>query len=196
MGAERFEALARYRYEVFVQRLGWPLQCPVGRELDQYDRDDVLYVLGEDEHGRIVGAARLLPSTRPYMLQEVFAHLLGEAGAPCSAAVWELSRFAAEGFDMAQRGAAAFALSPLTMTLLKAAMRTVAPRGAQQLLTVSPLGIGRLLRRSGLQVQQLGPAARIGTELFGGFAITLPQTFPVPVLAELAGMPVRELAHG
>ena len=35
-----YEALGRYRYRVFVERLGWRLDTPPGIERDQFDRPD------------------------------------------------------------------------------------------------------------------------------------------------------------
>lgn len=65
--------LGSYRYRVFVEQLGWKLPSEDEKfERDQYDRDDTVYVLGRDANGEICGCARLLPTTRPYLLQEVF----------------------------------------------------------------------------------------------------------------------------
>ena len=38
--------LARYRHQVFVERLGWPLPPSGGLELHQFDRPDALPVIG------------------------------------------------------------------------------------------------------------------------------------------------------
>lgn len=86
--------MARYRHRVFVERLGWKLHCRDALELDQFDRDDTIYVIAQNEDGEVIGTARLLPTTRPYLLAEVFPHLLNGAPAPDAPDVWELSRFA------------------------------------------------------------------------------------------------------
>ncbi len=70
-------ALAHYRHQIFVGQLGWQLPMADGRfERDQYDRDDTVYVVARDADGAICGCARLLPTTRPYLLKDVFAPLL------------------------------------------------------------------------------------------------------------------------
>ncbi|WP_347333173.1 acyl-homoserine-lactone synthase, partial [Ralstonia pseudosolanacearum] len=62
-------ALAHYRHQIFVGQLGWQLPMADGRfERDQYDRDDTVYVVARDADGAICGCARLLPTTRPYLL--------------------------------------------------------------------------------------------------------------------------------
>ena len=60
--------LARYRHRVFVETLGWQLQCRDALEWDQFDRDDTLYVIAQNSAGDVIGTARLLPTTRPYLL--------------------------------------------------------------------------------------------------------------------------------
>lgn len=52
---------ASYRQKVFIETLGWELDSTNGEELDQFDRDDTVYVIAQDEQGRINGCARLLP---------------------------------------------------------------------------------------------------------------------------------------
>jgi acyl homoserine lactone synthase len=70
-------ALAHYRHQIFVEHLGWSLpMADACVERDQYDRDDTVYVIAQDEAASICGCARLLPTTRPYLLKELFAFLV------------------------------------------------------------------------------------------------------------------------
>jgi acyl homoserine lactone synthase len=72
-------ALAQYRHEIFVKQLGWRLPMADDEfERDQYDRDDTVYVVGREESGSICGCARLLPTTQPYLLKDLFPFLLAE----------------------------------------------------------------------------------------------------------------------
>lgn len=146
-------AIAEYRHKIFIERLGWPLPTENGEERDQFDRTDTLYVIAQEPTGAICGCARLLPTTRPYLLSEVFPHLLGDTPLPNTHDVWELSRFAA----------ATTTSTPLlnaadnTRNLLAAAVRSAAEQGAKRLITVSPLGIERLLHRMGVHAHRAGP---------------------------------------
>ena len=81
--------------KVFVERFGWALHTKNGMESDQFDRQDTVYVVAQDDRGHVSGCARLLPTTRPYLLGEAFPQLLNGLAPPCSPDVWELSRFAA-----------------------------------------------------------------------------------------------------
>ena len=49
-----------YRYRVFVEKLGWELQCEAGLEYDQFDRDDTVYVVAQDDDGDIIAATKIL----------------------------------------------------------------------------------------------------------------------------------------
>lgn len=153
-------ALAHYRHRIFVEQLGWRLPCADGRfERDQYDRDDTVYVLAHDESEAICGCARLLRTTRPYLLQELFPALLAPGmEPPRHPSVWELSRFAASTADAAfGEEAGAWAVRPMLASVVECAVRL----GARQLIGVTFLSMERLFRRIGVHAHRAGPAQRI-----------------------------------
>ena len=167
LGTSALHALGRYRHRVFVQHLGWSLPDAGSEdEWDSYDRPDTVYVLALNATGSLCGCARLLPTTRPYLLKEVFPELLGGAPAPNDEQAWELSRFAAIDLDAAP--AAGHTLgSPRALALLQAAMRAASLRGARAVISVSPIAIQRILRNGGFRFEHLGPMHRIdGHALF------------------------------
>ena len=158
-----YNKVSRYRHEVFVRRLGWQLNTPEGVDIDQFDREDTVYVVAEDDQGRVAGCGRLLPTTRPYLLGEVFPQLLNGAPPPCSPDIWELSRYCAVDLDATPLGQhdrlgrlGQFG-SPVGLELLTAAKTCARELGARQLITVSPLGVERLMRRAGLRGHRAGP---------------------------------------
>src|SRR3954471_2659760 len=89
-----FDALSYYRHRVFVKHLGWPLVTNGQDEIDQFDGPNAVYGIAFDEREAGKGCVRLLPTTSPYLLAEVFPDLLRGEAAPCSESVWEISRFA------------------------------------------------------------------------------------------------------
>ena len=114
--------------------LGWKLETSQGMELDQFDRQDTVYVVALDRDGNVNGCARLLPTSRPYLLGDVFPQLLCNEELPCDDDVWELSRFAAVDFGSEsgvalQQFSASFAIG-----LLKQIMAHVAELGAKRLI--------------------------------------------------------------
>lgn len=151
------DSAARYRHKVFVEKLGWQLNCNDLLENDQFDRPDTVYVIAKNQNEEIVGIARLLPTTRPYLLGDVFPHLMHGMPPPASDDIWELSRFAAVDFNAQQTSALGQLSSPLTIELLHASIQCAFSFGAKRLITVSPIGIERLLRKLGIQAQRVGP---------------------------------------
>ncbi|MDH0733440.1 GNAT family N-acetyltransferase [Pseudomonas sichuanensis] len=163
-------AMAHYRYQVFVRKLGWNLDCEEDSEFDQFDRDDTVYILARDSQKQVVGVARLLSTATPYLLSEVFPDLLAGQPLPASEQVWELSRFAA-----ADTGASSDCLerqisSPNAIALMQATLRCAAEHGARKLITVSPPGIERLLRKVGIDASRAGEVcSKYGQPLYASW---------------------------
>jgi acyl homoserine lactone synthase len=151
-------SLAQYRHQVFVEQLGWALPCTQsGFERDQYDRHDTIYVVARDDSGAICGCARLLPTTRPYLLREIFPFLLAaDMPAPESQDVWELSRFAASTGEFVDESAS-WAVRPMLASVVECAAKL----GAKQLIGVTFLSMERLFRRIGVHAHRAGHAQRI-----------------------------------
>ena len=154
---ELYAEVAGYRHKVFVEQLGWELKTFDNMELDQFDRADTFYVISRDEHGNISGCARLLPTNQPYLLGEVFPQLLNGMPIPNSPDIWELSRFAAVDFNAKNSAEAGQFSSPITLHLLHETIAFAAEQGAKRLITVSPVGVERLLKRTGVHAHRAGP---------------------------------------
>lgn len=157
LGKTMSAQLFNYRYKVFIQELGWELPSTACQERDQFDRDDTLHILAVDHEEAIVGCCRLLPTTRPYLLSEVFPGLLNGVPPPSSIDVWELSRFAA--FDLRgrlQREGSKFS-SDAALSMLSEAIKCAFDRRAKRIISVSPIGVERLLRRAGICAHRAGP---------------------------------------
>ncbi|AMP00313.1 autoinducer synthetase family protein [Collimonas arenae] len=159
---ELFSKISSYRHKVFVETLQWKLDTKDGAELDQFDRDDTVYVVAQDGSGQVNGCARLLPTDQPYLLGEVFPQLLEDAAPPSTPDVWELSRFAAMDFNKPSNTALGQFSSPIAVKLLQASIACAAAHGAKRLITVSPIGVERLLRRAGFRARRSGPPMVIG----------------------------------
>ena len=177
LSAPLFSQVGRYRSKVFIETLGWNLQTRNGEELDQFDRPDTLYVIAQDEQGHVNGCARLLPTNRAYLLGEVFPELMNGLPIPCSADVWELSRFAAVDFNKRTSAALAQFSSDVAINLLRQSITFAAAHGAKRLITVSPIGIERLLRRAGFHCHRAGPPTIIdGHPIFACWIEVEPRT--------------------
>ena len=143
------EQFYKYRFDVFVERLGWDLDTAYGR--------DTVYVIARDEHSRVTGCSRLLPTISPYLLEEVFPELLNGLKPPKSAQIWELSRFTSLDLNGSQTGPNSQFSSPATVELLVKTIECAKKLGAKRIISVSPLGIERLLRKAGFRAHRAGP---------------------------------------
>ncbi len=65
----------RLRHEIYVGERKWmDLAKPDGRERDQFDTPDAIYLFAI-EGGKVLGGSRLVPSLKPHLLSEVFPTL-------------------------------------------------------------------------------------------------------------------------
>jgi acyl homoserine lactone synthase len=174
IGPQLWAELLRYRYRVFVEALGWPLCCKVGQEQDEFDRDDTVYVVASRGDGRVVGSARLLPTTRPYLIAKIGGGLWPDGRLPCADDVWELSRFAAVDVDGTWGDVRARLYSEAAYALLAECLACAGRLGARSLITASPVGVVRLLRHACVQHRTLGAASRINGERLVGLEISCP----------------------
>ncbi|MER8482601.1 acyl-homoserine-lactone synthase [Mesorhizobium sp. M1322] len=76
-----FDEFLRRRHDFFVHQKHWRPPSPDGRELDQFDTDAATYLLGIED-GRVVTSARLIPTSEPHMVSEVFSHMCEKSGVP------------------------------------------------------------------------------------------------------------------
>lgn len=152
-----FFNILNYRHRVFVEILQWNIHTESETEFDDFDNSHTVYLAAQNEQGDIAGVARLLPTTTPYLLRDVFPQLMGGQPAPCSPDVWELSRFAAVDFGSRSENTHCQVSSPVAIQLLSAAVACAAGRGAKRLITVSPVGVERLMRYAGFRSHRAGP---------------------------------------
>lgn len=84
------------RKRVFVDLLKWDVPVLEGRfELDQFDDEHAVYLVVHDDAGGHLGSARLLQTTRPHLLDTLFADLCA-ASPPRGLEVLEITRFCLE----------------------------------------------------------------------------------------------------
>ncbi len=164
-----YDSLARYRYDVFVQRLGWELDTLPGYEQDQFDHPDTVHIVARNADDEVVGCGRLLPTTGPYLLESVFPQLFNGLAIPRSTQVWELSRFAAMGGSLRRQ-------DYMAERILLQSLRFCAANGVSHLLAVSTPPVERLLLRAGVECQRLGPPEIIDGQAILAFVIAVTET--------------------
>jgi acyl homoserine lactone synthase len=84
------DAMFRNRAEIFADQLSWEVVVKNGYERDSFDDANPLYLVSVDpDTERYWGSLRLLPTTGPNMLRDVFPQLLDEGEIIESATIWE-----------------------------------------------------------------------------------------------------------
>jgi len=164
----RLDGMFKLRHEVFKERLNWDVGSTQGRERDQFDDLDPVYIVCEQD-GEVLGSWRLLPTTGPYMLKDVFPELLHGAPAPQATDMWEISRFA-----VSKRVAGNDSLGTIrdvTQLLLDQLFTFAARRNLSRIVAVSDVRFERILKRSGLLTHRYGAPLQIGvTQAVAGYA--------------------------
>jgi acyl-homoserine lactone synthase len=81
------------RKRIFIDLLKWDLPVLAGQyEVDQFDDVHASYLIVADAHDNHLASARLLPTTRPALLDSLFADLIA-AELPQGPQVLEITRF-------------------------------------------------------------------------------------------------------
>jgi len=89
--AELIERQFRIRHQIYVVERKWTeLARPDSREIDQFDTDDTVYLIGL-QNGEIVAGMRMVPTTSPTLLSDIFPQLALESPVR-RPDVYELSR--------------------------------------------------------------------------------------------------------
>jgi acyl homoserine lactone synthase len=151
----------RIRKAVFKDRLGWDVTVSGEFEVDEYDALGPSYLLSIDRYGTLIGCVRLLPTTGPNMLRDIFPSFVTNAAVPRGERVWEASRFAVSR----NTTAAEAGLSQTTYDLLIGVLKFGLSNGISTIVCVVDLRMERILRRAGWQLERLGPAHRIGSTI-------------------------------
>ncbi|WP_408335810.1 acyl-homoserine-lactone synthase [Paraburkholderia agricolaris] len=183
MSLDDIERLAQYRYKVFVDHLGWSLPLTSHdkqMEWDEFDNEDTQYIIARDSRGRICGCARLLPTTKPHLLSDVFQKLVAR-GPRCDSAVWELSRFSTCEIvgSRVQPGPA-----DSMRRLLAEVMNLCQRLDARLLVGVAPYGMFRLYRKLGYSLRPDGIPQAINGETVCAFSLSVTSGLPTDTLPE------------
>lgn len=155
------DAMHRIRASVFADRLGWDVQVVNGREVDRFDDANPLYLLSIDPlNGNVRGALRLLPTTGPNMLRDVFPVLLADGEPIESPTIWESTRFCVHKDYLAERTPSG--LNVATCELLAGIVEIGMMAGLRFVVSVYDARMARILKAAGCPAELVGAPQRIG----------------------------------
>lgn len=158
--AELLDQMHVMRAIVFRDRLKWDVTVVNEREIDEFDLADPLYILSVDEEtGDLAGAVRLLPTTGPNMLRDVFSVLLPEGRMIESPLIWESSRFCTNP-DFERRGNQF--IKTVTSELLCGLAEVGLMVGLTDIVSVYDARMARIFRAAACPAKVVGNPTRIG----------------------------------
>jgi len=162
---KEMDAMFRNRAEIFSGRLGWDVVVRNGYERDQFDDANPLYLVSVDpETEDYWGSLRLLPTTGPNMLRDVFPFLLSEGEYVESPTIWEISRICVvPGEDQPERTRSGFnlVLGELILGIVEVGLMA----GLTQIVAVFDARIYRVVKAAGCNPQLIGRPRRIGSTM-------------------------------
>ncbi len=148
------------RKRTFHDRLNWQVRTLRSWEIDEFDALDPLYLISIGPNGNVRGALRLLPTTGPNMLADVFPELLPDGMRIESATVWESSRFSVDQEAAAERSENL--LNRTTGELLIGIVEVGLIAGLTEVVSVYDAMFARILKRANCPAELIGKPARIG----------------------------------
>ena len=141
------DEMYQLRARVFQDRLGWDVKVRDGREIDEFDALDPAHVVCLDDDGDVVGCMRLLQTTGPHMLADVFHALLDGEPPLRSAQVWEATRFCVDTRKLAG-GKTRNSISYVTSEVMIGAFEYAREAGVLDAVAVIDPVMNRVMKRS------------------------------------------------
>ncbi len=173
--AAQLHEMHQLRYRVFHERLGWEVTTVGDGEYDRFDTIKPIYLLHLSREGRVDGCARLLPTTGPTMLRDVFPVLLGDHPMPSDPLIWESSRFAADATGDAKEQMRM--VGQITIELFAGLCELGLAMGWDQVVTVTDLRLEKVGARAGLTFERYAEPLQIGkTKAVAGFGRVTQET--------------------
>lgn len=162
---DEIDSMFRARAAVFHDRLGWEVQVVDGREIDEFDHENPLYLLSIDEHTRTVaGSMRLMPTTGPNMLRDRFGPFFDEPIDIESPLIWECTRYCLHpssfGREVSNTGA-----MRTTWELAIGLCEVTLHAGIAQIQGVYDAAMARTYRRTRWTPVPIAKSSRLGSDV-------------------------------
>jgi N-acyl-L-homoserine lactone synthetase len=148
------------RKRTFCDRLRWQVKTLRSWEIDEFDALNPLYLLSMGPDDAVRGSLRLLPTTGPNMLADVFPELLPDTLRIESATIWESSRFSVDQEAASERSDNL--LNTTTGELLIGIVEVGLMAGLTEVVSVYDAMFARILKRANCAAELIGKPARLG----------------------------------
>lgn len=174
------QAMFEARKQVFVDLLKWDVPVLRDRfELDQFDDEHASYVIVAGDDGGHLGSARLLGTSRPHILGNLYPQLCA-AGVPSGPDIVEITRFCLG------RNQGAWRRRQTRNRLISALVEVALDRGISTYTGVAEMSWLQQILAFGWDCRPLGPPVPISGCLLGALEISI--TSDTPRLLEANGI--------
>lgn len=159
----------RVRKFIFKDRMGWDLDISnEGLEVDNYDLPETVYILARDHRKRVSGVWRMLPSTSPSMIRDLWPDFLDDFPMPQNFQTWEVSRFGVHSYEKDRRKSV-LNFNDITAKLITGLVTVCNMAGIRDIYTMYNPQVGRAVSRTGfvasetsLEIPVEGKASVVG----------------------------------
>lgn len=167
-----FRSMFAARKQIFIDLLKWDLPVLSGQyEVDQFDTPHAHYIILVDEGSGHLGSVRLLPTTRPHLLDSIFSALCA-GNPPRGPAVWELTRFCLD------RRLRATERRAIRNQLVTALVEFALDNGIRTYTCVAEASWLQQILNFGWQCRMLGKLQSSGASQLGALAISISPATP------------------
>ncbi|PMR70430.1 acyl-homoserine-lactone synthase [Halomonas heilongjiangensis] len=142
------------RAQSFFERRGWSVEVRDNKEIDRFDAMNPLYVLSVAPSGQLLASLRLLPTTGPHMLSDVFPETMTGARIIRHPLILESSRFCVD--TAAANHYMSTGVNTVTGELLVGLFEIALKAAVVNVVSVYDLFVERILRRAGCRFNRLG----------------------------------------
>lgn len=168
----RVASMFEDRKRLFVDTMRWNVPVLDGRyEIDRFDGCDAVYLVMLDAHGEHIGSMRLLPTTTPHILGNIFPQLC-DGTVPSAADIWEITRLCLP-CRLGAEGRLA-----IRNRLISAMMEYALTRGIRSLTGVVASRFLQQIRTMGWRCAPLGASTVIDGKTLGAFRIEIDAETP------------------
>lgn len=145
----------KVRKLIFKDRMGWDIDISDGElEIDDYDLPETVYILSRDEVGRIAGVWRMLPTTSPSMIRNIWPEFLKTLPIKIGNDTWELSRFGVHTYNDSAKHHMNN-VSKITAELIVGLLKICTMTGIENVYTMYNHQIARSVGRIGFAAEEI-----------------------------------------
>ncbi len=144
----------KVRKLIFKDRMGWDVDINEGGlEIDDYDLPETVYILVRDDSGRVSGVWRMLPSSAPSMIRNIWPAFLTSFEMPIHDSAWEVSRFGVYSYTNSPRESIK-ATNRITAELILGLLTVCTLTGITDIYTMYNLQIARSVGKIGFFAEE------------------------------------------